>query len=151
MNNTTTHHLEALLVDDGHEFAMVRKGDLRALLQIANADPYMRRYLEPLGALHRKAEQREQVITEAMQRIEKMSRTARKHGDERRQYMANNRALLATVEGMQESLRITREAQLWSDHYCIEAHGAAVKANRTLARISARFPAVAAWMGLVAD
>lgn len=58
--NTTTQHLKALLVDDGREFAMVRKADLKGLM-----------------------------IT-----IGKGVLIERKHGEERRRYMANNKALL---------------------------------------------------------
>lgn len=156
MTSTTTQHLEALLVDDGREFAMIRKGDLRALLQIANSDPHMGRYLEPLGELHRKADQREQVITESMQCIEKMSRIARKHGDERRRYMGNNRALLSRVDqleyaitGIRDHWQLQREQMAGYIDLIIEGcdREAAMEAKlRRIGRFKLKYPSVAVLM-----
>lgn len=98
MADETTRHIKALLKDDGHQFAMVRKADLAALLQVADADPHQGRYLNQLGELRRTMAEQSQVIDEAFSTITNNARNARKHGDERRRYMANNRALLAHTE-----------------------------------------------------
>lgn len=80
--NTTTEHLKALLVDDGREFAMVRKADLAAVMAASQA----------MGRL-----------------LAKKYLAERKHGEERRRYMANNKALQARVtqlerEGVDDAL-----------------------------------------------
>lgn len=96
-NNTTTQHLEALIVEDGHQFAMVRKADLAALLQACKENPYQGRYIDTLGEVNRVMAEQSQVIDEAFGCIDRMGAAALKHGDERRRYMANNKALLARV------------------------------------------------------
>lgn len=99
--NTTTEHLKALLVDDGREFAMVRKKDLRLYLHVLD----QRQENDPedvLGqALYRNAELRERIGKLELDngQIAKYGETleshGKKHGEERRRYMANNKALLA--------------------------------------------------------
>lgn len=96
-NNTTTQHIEALIADDGHQFAMVRKADLKALLFICNANPHQGRYLDTLGEANRTMAEMSQVIDESFSTISKMSLHALKHGVERKRYMANNRALLSRI------------------------------------------------------
>lgn len=142
MTSKTTDHIKALLVDDGREFAMIRKTDLAALMQIAETDPHQGRFLDPIGA-HKSEIARLTRESNALRKIRfNQMRDALKHGEERRRYMANNKALLATVEGMQESLRITREAQLWADHCLMVAEGK----NLRTARFKRKFPAVGALM-----
>jgi uncharacterized coiled-coil protein SlyX len=104
MSNATTDHLKALLKDDGHQFAMVRKADLAALLQVADADPHQGRYLNPLGEVNRTMAEQSQVIDEAFKTLRKNALIARKHGDERRRYMGNNRALLAHTEQLEATV-----------------------------------------------
>lgn len=96
--HTTTQHIEALLVKDGREFAMIRKADLRALLDIAKSDPLQGRFLDRHGEYERKLAENREVIDECFAALERNARNARKHGDERRRYMANNKALLARID-----------------------------------------------------
>lgn len=138
MTNTTTQHIEALLVKDGHQFAMVRKADLRALLDIAKADPHQGRFLDRHGEYERKLAENREVIEECFQALERNARTFRKHGDERRRYMGNNKALLTTVEAMQESLHITRQAQLWADYYAMDYQKKLIEALCREANLEAR-------------
>lgn len=104
MSSATLNHLKSLLKDDGHQFTMVRKADLTAALQLVaiwdEAD-----WLKQLGELNRTMAEQSQVIDEAFSTITNNARNARKHGDERRRYMANNRALLAHTE--QQAATIT--------------------------------------------
>lgn len=96
--HTTTQHIEALLVEDGREFAMVRKADLRALLDIAKADPHQGRYLDSLGEKNGRIRELESVCQEYFRDASKALKVEMKHGDERRRYMANNKALLARID-----------------------------------------------------
>lgn len=96
-NSTTMQHIEALIADDGHQFAMVRKADLKALLWICNANPHQGRYLDSLGEANRTMAEMSQVIDESFSKISKMSAHTLKHGVERKRYMANNKALLARI------------------------------------------------------
>jgi len=152
MSSTTTEHLKALLVDDGREFAMVRKADLAALVQIADTDPHQGRYLDPIGELRRTLADREAIIDELCETVKKNAVIALKHGDERRRYMANNRALLANEDGLRESLRITREAQLWADHYLSQASRELRKESAKVARFErflARYPGMKGLFGMM--
>lgn len=156
MTNTTTQHIELLLRKDGHQFAMVRKADLCALLDIAKSDPYSGRFLDRNGEYERKLAEAAEVRDECFHALERQARNARKHGEERKRYMANNRALLATVEGLRESLDIVRQAHLRADHNAIQwmSKAAALAARvcvmeRILARIKRKFPAVSRWIGFV--
>lgn len=97
MADETTRHIKALLKDDGHQFAMVRKADLAALLDGA-ARRLSYDVVNQFGELRRTMAEQSQVIDEAFSTITNNARNARKHGDERRRYMANNRALLAHTE-----------------------------------------------------
>lgn len=161
MTTTTTDHIKALLVDDGHEFAMIRKTDLAALMQIVKSadekgrDPWYI-YLDSTGSLKREIaflSERDRVLSK---RLIGFSLNAEKHGEERRRYMANNKALLATVEGIQRSLAIERDAHLWADHYLMKAQqdhietiGLLAKAEAHLlrvARFKRKFPSIAALM-----
>lgn len=95
---TTTDHIKALLVDDGREFAMIRKTDLAALMLIAQTDPHQGRFLDPIGA-HKAEIKRLELACSGFRRIRfNQMRDALKHGEERRRYMANNKALLAAVD-----------------------------------------------------
>lgn len=109
MSSATLNHLKSLLKDDGHQFTMVRKADLTAALQLVaiwdEAD-----WLKQLGELNRTMAEQSQVIDEAFSTITNNARNARKHGDERRRYMANNRALLAHTE--QQAATITEMGEL---------------------------------------
>lgn len=95
---TTTDHIKALLVDDGREFAMIRKTDLAALMQIAQADPHQGRFLDPIGAHKVEISILELALTDARHEAQTYWASARNHGEERRRYMANNKALLAAVD-----------------------------------------------------
>lgn len=95
---TATEHMKTLLVDDGRRFAMVRKADLAALVAIAERDPHQGRYLDPTAELRRVMADQSVVIDEAFACIERNAANALKHGEERRHYRGNNRALLAQAE-----------------------------------------------------
>lgn len=98
---TTTDHIKALLVDDGREFAMIRKTDLAALMQIAQADPNQGRFLDPIGA-HKAEIKRLELACSGFRKIRfNQMRDALKHGEERRRYMANNKALQARVAALE--------------------------------------------------
>lgn len=139
---TTTEHLKALLINDGYEFAMVRKADLAALLQIAEADPHQGRFLDPLGELKSKIASTEWHNNYLSNHLVNKTRDAIKHGEERRRYMANNRALLARVsalesEGVDDQLEIGR---LMYQRDKFEARLLRV------ARFKLKFPAIGALM-----
>jgi vacuolar-type H+-ATPase subunit I/STV1 len=105
MSDSTTQHLESLLKDDGHQFAMVRKADLAALLDTMYCFKAGRgTFANKVGELRRTMAEQSQVIEEAFATIRKLSGHARKHGDERRRYMANNRALLAHQENQEATV-----------------------------------------------
>lgn len=95
---TATQHLKTLLVDDGRRFAMVRKTDLAALVAIAEMDPHQGRYLDPTAELRRVMADQSIVIDEAFACLDRNALNALKHGEERRHYRGNNRALLAQAE-----------------------------------------------------
>lgn len=98
---TTTEHIKALLVDDGREFAMIRKTDLSALMAIAEKDPFLGRYLDPIGEFRYEAAcfaRREKILAD---KVATLSLIARKHGEERRRYMANNKALQARIDALE--------------------------------------------------
>lgn len=98
---TTTDHIKALLVDDGREFAMIRKTDLAALMQIADADPHQGRFIDPIGA-HKAEIKRLELACQGFRRIRfNQMRDALKHGEERRRYMANNKALQHRVDALE--------------------------------------------------
>lgn len=142
MTNATTQHIKALLIDDGREFAMIRKTDLAALMQIAETDPHQGRYLDPIGA-HKAEIGRLTRESNALRKIRfNQMRDALKHGEERRRYMANNKALQARNDGLQESLLVTRQAQLWADHYLAIAEGKL----RRISSFKRKFPAIGALM-----
>jgi len=93
--STTTEHLKALLVDDGREFAMIRKADLAALMLIEDMGPHQWRFLDSVGE-HKAEIKRLEIACSEFRRIRfNQMRNALKHGEERRRYMANNKALLA--------------------------------------------------------
>lgn len=96
-NNTTTRHIEALIVEDGHGFAMIRKDDLRALWWACKSSPYQGRYVDQLGVLEREMTEVKRALGESEAWVAKMMVAARTHGDHRRRYMANNKALLARI------------------------------------------------------
>lgn len=147
--NTTTEHLKALLVDDGREFAMVRKTDLAALMQIAQADPHQGRFLDPIGA-HKAEIARLAMESGALRKIRfNQMRAALKHGEERRRYMANNKALMARVDELEK-----KDATQFDDYVgaCQLYHGA----NNGLRSLSRRVacairkaPATCRMLGLI--
>lgn len=134
---TTTDHIKALLVDDGREFAMIRKTDLAALMQIAETDPHQGRFLDSIGA--HKAKAREDAVTiEVMRKgSTRMLRDAFKHGEERRRYMANNKALQARNEQLSE----------WVSIACDASH-AGQMAIMSIKRATAMAPATCRMLGL---
>lgn len=149
--NNATDHIRALLVNDGHEFAMIRKADLAALMQIADTDPHQGRYLNPLADASRKVAEARGVTGEAFACIEKMSRIARKHGEERRRYMANNRALLSHVDQLEAQVDGIRADK---DHICSSLLASIDESARFEAgllrvdRFKRKFPALGALLDL---
>lgn len=111
---TATEHLQALLVNDGHAFAMVRKADLQsavdALLCFRGGRGV---FVNKLAELRRTMVDQSDVIDEAFSCIRSQGLNAAKHGDERRRYMGNNRALLAQAE--QQSAAIAEMGELIDD------------------------------------
>lgn len=101
MTNTTTEHIKALLVNDGREFAMIRKADLAALMQIAETDPHQGGYLDPLGVLRSEVRFLQGRDDRLNKRLLSMLEDAHKHGEERRRYMANNRALQRRIDTLE--------------------------------------------------
>lgn len=101
MTSTTTDHIKALLVDDGREFAMIRKTDLAALMQIAETDPHQGRYLDPIGDHKSHVRVLEKALSDARHEAATYWASARDHGTERRRYMANNRALQCRIEALE--------------------------------------------------
>lgn len=156
--NNATDHIRALLVNDGREFAMIRKADLAALMQIADTDPNQGRYLDPLASLRRRAWQHEQAMADAAKVMAKMRRDALKHGDERRRYMANNKALLARVDqqdlafaGLREHWQAQREQMFDHTTQIIELNVALASMTvqrdimlKTIKRFERKFPKVSA-------
>ena len=152
---TTTDHIKALLVDDGREFAMIRKTDLSALMAIAEKDPFLGRYLDPIGEFHYEAacfSRREKILAE---KVNFLSITARKHGEERRRYMANNKALQARVD--QQDCAFAGLTRQWEGQRrtifdlfdALEASSNAEVALRCkLRRFKRKFPAIGALMDL---
>lgn len=137
MTNTTTQHIKSLLVDDGREFAMIRKTDLSALMAIAEKDPFLGRYLDPIGEFRYEAAcfaRREKILAE---KVNFLSITARKHGEERRRYMANNKALQARNEQLSE----------WVSIACDASH-AGQMAIMSIKRATAMAPATCRMLGL---
>ena len=101
MTTTTTDHIKALLVDDGRDFAMIRKTDLAALIQIADADPHQGRFLDSLGDKNRLIDTLDCALKEAQGEAITYWRSGQKHGEERRRYMANNKALQARIDALE--------------------------------------------------
>lgn len=127
--NTTTEHLKALLVDDGREFAMARKADLKALIAMLEVGESIDSYLDYVGAQNNLIVERKKesdINANAM-------RHALKHGEERRRYMANNKALLARVEQLEawnaesERLSLAGIAQSFKDQKVIRAVASAIR------------------------
>lgn len=158
MTNTTTQHIHALLVNDGHEFAMIRKTDLAALMQIAETDPHQGRFLDPIGA-HKAEIKRLELACSGFRRIRfNQMRDALKHGEERRRYMANNKALQARIDQQDFSLvniRAHWEEQRrvmlgYADTIIAMADREAALEARLLrvARFKRKFPAIAALMDM---
>ena len=153
MTNTTTQHIRALLVNDGHEFAMIRKTDLAALMQVADTDPHQGRFLDPIGA-HKAEIQRLNLANDGLLRLRfKADRNALKHGEERRRYMANNKALQARVD--QQDFAFAGLTRQWEGQRrtifdlfdALEASSNAEVALRCkLRRFKRKFPAVGALM-----
>jgi len=71
-----------------------------------------------------------------------MESHGKKHGEERRRYMANNKALLARNEGLQESLGAIRDGQLMALHYLSEA-------ERKISAAIRKAPATCRMLGLI--
>lgn len=91
-------HVEALLVNDGHEFAMIRKSDLCALWHATQHDTR----LDRLAELQRMIDGLDRENKDLWHANWKLKRDAFKHGGERRRYMANNKALQARVAELDE-------------------------------------------------
>lgn len=149
MNNTATQHIEALLVNDGREFAMIRKADLAVLLQIAKADPHQGRFLDPLAA-HKAEIDRLNRESNALRRIRfNQMQEALKHGAERRRYMANNKALLARVAALEdwaEGIRVDRDRIYVALCAIIDESSSLEAKLLRVARFKRKFPAIGALM-----
>lgn len=156
MTNTATQHIEALLVNDGREFAMIRKSDLSALLQIAKTDPHQGRLLDSLAVAKRRICTLERITDSYHRELVNANKDALKHGKERRRYMANNKALQARVDQQDYAFAgLTRmnEAQRsdmfrYIDQIISSAEREAILEARLLrvARFKRKFPAVGALM-----
>lgn len=156
MRNTTTQHIRALLIDDGREFAMIRKTDLAALMQVADTDPHQGRYLDPIGA-HKAEIKRLNLANDGLLRLRfEADRNALKHGEERRRYMANNKALQARVdqqdaafEGLKEHWQAQRSDMFrYVDQIIagIERESALEAQLLRVARFKRKYPSVAVLM-----
>lgn len=151
MTAATTDHIKALLVDDGRDFAMIRKTDLAALMQIAQTDPHQGRFLDSLGDKNRLIDTLDCALKEAQGEAITYWRSGQKHGEERRRYMANNKALQARVEALE-----SEGSDRYQDYVdaCIMYHSA-ISRERSLesrllrvARFKRKFPAIGALMDM---
>lgn len=157
MTNTTTQHIRALLADDGHEFAMIRKTDLAALMQVCEGleggvkGYFAGRAADQAGALMRRVRELEVVTAND-------SRVHQKHGEERRRYMANNKALLASVDQKDFVINgyqmLLRQKESYTDEVIQLLIGAldreAVLAAKSLRvkRFKRKFPSIGALMDM---
>ena len=150
MTNTTTQHIKALLVNDGREFAMVRKADLAALLE-ASGGTVDGRYVDLLGRKMRKIDDLKSALQFAKGEARAYLESAQKHGEERRRYMANNRALLSRVDQLEAQADGIRADK---DHICSSLLVSIDESARfeagllRVARFKRKFPALGALMDL---
>lgn len=140
---TTTDHIKALLVDDGREFAMIRKTALAALAWAVEGGIYKDRYLDHVGWQQLKISDLEVALIDARHEAQTYWASARNHGTERRRYMANNKALLAAVDQKDFVIDGYQMLMRQKDRYQEEIAQLLIKALEREASLEARLLRVA--------